>query len=509
MTVYVVTAGQAARRDQAAIAAGTPSRELMRRAGEAAARVLTRRLPDEARRGVRVFCGGGNNGGDGWILAATLRRAGFPVEVESVSEPATADARWAREQMPGANEPARLSDGPGVVVDAILGTGAKGELREPVAGAAREIDRLRAHSARVVALDMPTGVDADEGARDNGVTADLTISMGTVKRGQLLARGSCGDVVVVDIGLGPSAELEDGAPSLVDVATVRREVPRFGVEAHKGTRKRVLMVGAAPGMAGALSFAARSAFRSGVGMVRFSGHEASLTALQTLVPQATATPWPAPNDYAAAQSWPHALLIGPGFGVDAEARGRAESWLRSWRGPVVVDADALGCFGSDLPALGALLEGRPALLTPHAVEASRLLAIPVQDVLSRRFEVVHELARQTRACIVLKGVPTLVAAHGYGARVVARGTPVLAQGGSGDALSGIAATLLAQTEDAFVAGSCASWVHGRAGEIAAAGRSFRGVDLDAVLDALPHAWRLDGERLEPEELAALPGVSVA
>jgi NAD(P)H-hydrate epimerase len=351
-------------------------------------------------------------------------------------------------------------------------------------------------------------VDADAGAADLAVHADLTIAMGNVKRGHLLARDHCGQVLALDIGVSNEAD-SDGAPALIDAAWVRARIPSFPAAAHKGTRKRLLLVGAAHGMAGALAYATRAALRSGIGMVRCCCALESIPSLQALVPQATTAPWPAPNEVDSALAWPHALLIGPGLGADAGARSRAQMWLRAWRGPVVVDADGLGCFGPDVDALGALLAGRPAIVTPHATEAARLLGTTAADVLARRFDLAADLARHLNATVLLKGVPTLVAA-GDGTRgVIARGTPVLAQGGSGDVLAGIGATLLAQLGDAPNAAACAAFVHGRAAEIATAGRTVRGVTLDDVVVALGQVWRLDDDPIAEGELAWLPGVGAA
>jgi NAD(P)H-hydrate epimerase len=510
VTVEVVTAAEAAQRDQTAIAAGTPSQELMRRAGEGAAHVVLTRYAAQLDRGtLLVVCGAGNNGGDGWVLASVLRRLGHRVFARPLGEPRTDDARWARGL--ATDVPANV-ECPDVVVDAVLGTGARGEPRGASAEAVLAINEHRRRGARVVALDLPSGVDADRGAWALAVRADLTVAMGTMKRGLLAARDQVGELVVIDIGL-PTSSTDQATIPLIDATWLRSRLPAFAASVHKGIRKRVLLVGAAPGMAGALAFAARGAFRSGVGMVRCCGAVESLTALQVLVPQATVTAWPGDQDLSPHLGWPHALLIGPGFGADASARTRAERWLRAWTGPLVIDADGLACFRDDTAALGALLGGRAAIATPHAVEAARLLGVSPEAITADPYAAGRELASRLQATVLLKGVPTIVATvtEGGGVRraAIARGTPALAQGGSGDLLAGIAVTLLAQMGDAHDAACCAAFVHGRAGEIAAAGRPTRGVNLDDVSGALALAWRLDDERLAEGELARLPSVGEA
>jgi NAD(P)H-hydrate epimerase len=506
MSVYVVTAAEAAARDQAAIAAGTPSQELMRRAGERAAHAIWGRLRSECDRGVQVLTGPGNNGGDGWIVARELQRRGARVAVAAAADPVTPEARWARAS--GSLVDTGSLDQPGVVVDALLGTGARGEPRGQVADAVRRIEALHARGTTVVALDIPTGLDA--GSREAGlaVHADLTLSFGTWKRGLLSRRDLAGELLCIDIGLGEHAALADSAALAVDAAWVREVVPPIAASAHKGTRRRVMIVGAAPGMAGASVFAADGAFRSGVGMVRCCAHQASVAPLQAAMPQATVLPWPVAGGTLAAPDlqWPHAVLLGPGFGLGAGSHERATRWLETWRGRVVADADVLTLFAGDAPGLAALLGGRPAIATPHAVEASRLLGCPSDQVSRDPYAAAEKLSATLGCTVLLKGVPTIVSTPGARPLVVPRGTPVLATGGSGDLLAGIVVTLLAQTDRPHEAAAAAAFVHGRAAEVANAGRPVRGVTLRDVSEGLGAAWRLDDDPREEHELAWLPRV---
>lgn len=507
MPVFVVTAEQARARDAAAIQAGIDSRLLMRRAGERAAHCIGSRFPAVREKGVVIYCGPGNNGGDGWIVASECATRGIPVSVRATTQPKTADAAWAKGQWSGASVDLPA---PAVVVDALLGSGASGSPRDAIADAVAEINALRERGSTVVALDGPTGLDATSGASAGSVVADLTVSFGSVKRGHLLRRDRCGEVVVCDIGLGPYAALGDGAPVLVDPPWVRERLPRIAAQAHKGTRRRLLFVGASPGIAGATILATRAALRSGAGMIRCCAHEVSLTALQSAVPEATVAAWPALDERIDPDllQWPHVLLIGPGLGL-RDARARVEQWLEEWKGPVVLDADALSAFASDIAALGGRLAGRQAVLTPHAVEAARLLGKPTDDVVAAPFEMASELCRRSGVTVLLKGVPTVIVAPDGTALVSARGTPALATGGSGDVLSGIVTTLLAQTGDAARAAAIGAFVHGRAAEIATEGRPVRGVTLGDVIDALAESWRLPDDPLGDGELARLPRVGDA
>jgi NAD(P)H-hydrate epimerase len=203
-------------------------------------------------------------------------------------------------------------------------------------------------------------------------------------------------------------------------------------------------------------------------------------------------------------SWADGVLIGPGLGNTPASRALVESILTGFSGPVLLDADALNVFAGDAPSLGKLLRGRPALLTPHPGEAARLAGIQVEEVLERRFTLGAELASITGAGVLLKGVPTVVTAPDGAGMVSATGSAVLATAGSGDVLSGIAATLLCQSGDPLLAGSCAAWVHGRAGELADSSDTIRGTDLEDVLRALGMAWRAWPPQPEPPVLAVLP-----
>ncbi|MEP7384357.1 MAG: NAD(P)H-hydrate dehydratase [Gemmatimonadota bacterium] len=506
MTVRVVTAEQAAARDTAAIGAGIPSLQLMRRAGLGAAeRILERLAPQEGRRAL-VCCGVGNNGGDGWIVAGALARAGVHVHVLESGAPKGPDASAAREETIAQISLGTSGAHPHVVVDALLGTGAAGPLRGVIAELASTIADARARGALVVALDLPSGVDATTGAvADGAVIADLTISFGTIKRGQLLARSQCGEIAAIDIGLAQHANLDDGAPVLVDAPWVDARVPAIVADAHKGTRRRLLVVGGDRGMAGSVALAAHGAMRSGIGMVKLCVHQESVLAVQSVVPQATAIEWPIASPPPALLSWPNVVLIGPGLGPREQARATVTAWLTAWTGPVVVDADALNAFAGDDSALGDLLDGRPAIITPHPLEFARLIGVDLDTVLGEHFEIGARLARALHAVVLLKGVPTVVTAPDGTSMVSAAGTPVLASAGSGDILGGIAATLLAQGEDPFVAAASAAWIHGRAGELANAGRSVRGVTLDDVLLSLGHAWSI-APREAHAPLAHLPRV---
>jgi NAD(P)H-hydrate epimerase len=508
MTVRVVTGEGAAARDSAAINAGIASRKLMQNAGAAAAEVMLKRFGDALGGGVLVYTGPGNNGGDGWVLASQLAERGIPVRVQEVVESRTGDAYQERA---AALKHVALGDGDGtetVIVDALLGTGARGAPSRGLADAVRAINERRAGGAVVVALDIPTGVDATTGAGKLAVNADLTISFGTLKRGHLLARDVCGAIAVVDIGLGPHADGTDNSPTLADEAWVANAIPRFDVDTHKGKRRRIVIIGGSRGMAGAVVLATRAASRSGIGMVRTLVEEPSLVPVQIAAVEATAASWPLNGaDLSAVLDGCQAVLIGPGLGRSDEARRLLQTVLEVWQGCTVLDADAITLFEGELSLLSAALARRPALLTPHVRELSRLVGTTDDEVIKGRFDIAQEAAHVLGASILLKGVPTVVTGPTGDSMVSATGTPALATAGSGDVLAGIAATVLAQTGDPFKSGTAAAWIHGRAAEIANAGRPVRGINIHDVIDALGHAWLLSNTQPAHPVLTELPAVS--
>ena len=530
--VRITTAAQAAAADAVTVAAGVPSRLLMQRAGAAAAAEIVRRYPGLLGAGVAVHAGPGNNGGDAWVVARALRRYGVRVGVRQwgADAPTTVDARYEFDRARDAGDVPAPTGAERVIVDGVLGTGARAPVRDYVATYVRQLAAAQGAAAQgaapnrapdsvpvVVALDVPTSLDATTGeAIGEAVCADLTLVFGTLKRGLLVNRDAAGAIALLDIGLDEAALAAppaDALPSLVTGDALRARVIRpFPAAAHKGVRGKVAVIGGAPGMAGAAVLASDAALRSGAGMVRAVVAPESVPILQNGLHAAMATPWPAANDADALQrevlGWADVLLVGPGLGRSDAAAALLERVLAEWRGPVVVDADALNHYAGRLDALGTVLAGRPALLTPHPLELARLLGTTVDDVLARRFEIAGAAARTAQAAVLLKGVPTVIS-DGTHTLVSAAGTPALGTAGSGDVLGGIAAALLAHApsdgsaaDAAAWRGAAAAWVHGRAGELATTRRGgVRGVTLVDVLDALQHAWPRDDA---PEPRAPYP-----
>jgi NAD(P)H-hydrate epimerase len=512
--IRVVTSTESAARDASAIASGIPSRALMQRAGAAAAAEIALRYRDRLAGVVLVLAGPGNNGGDAWVVARALADTGVDVHVIEPLEAKTADARAERALALASLGESRVHadaapGGAAIIVDGFFGTGGRGELTEPFAHHARDALRARERGALIAALDIPSGIDATTGASgDTAVVADCTLTFGSVKRGQLMRRDACGDIVVLDIGLGADGDLDHGVPALVDDAYVAANLPPIGAEAHKGIRKKLAIVGGGAGMAGATVLAARGAMRSGVGMVKLVVDPHSVPIIQEAEPHALAAAWPTTADGVRSTigAWADAVVIGPGLGRGDASRAVLELVLHDWTGPVLLDADAITLFEGRAQVLAGLLQDRAALLTPHPVEFARISGMKPADVLANRFDVAATEARALGAVILLKGVPTIVASPDGRRLISATGSPILATAGSGDLLSGIAGTMLAQTGNALVAGAIGAYVHGRAAERVPNREAVRGISLEDVVTELRDSWTFDTRPSRYPVLAELPAI---
>ena len=505
--VRVVSASEAAARDRAAINRGISTSVLMQRAGTAAANEILRRYRDRIADGALVFTGPGNNGGDGWVVAGHLANAGLDVRVVEVVPAKSADAIAAKATAIDAVTTAVDLRPAGLIVDAILGTGVSGPPRGEAANAIRRMNADGARGARVIALDVPSGLDATTGEHTECVVAELTLTFDAVKRGCLLARDFCGEIAVLDIGLDDAnPPAESSLPWLVDKELTDSKIPPIPFDAHKGGRKHLAVVGGGKGMPGAVVLATRAALRSGIGLVRVLVDEENVGAVLNAAPSALIATWPeAPDQIEESISrWADALVIGPGLGKSPATRELVARILAASDVPVLLDADALNVFDGDLSALGKLLRGRPALITPHPAEFARLAGTDVRTVLANRFDIGLELARTLECVVLLKGAPTIIFAPGGERFVSARGSAALGTGGSGDLLAGIAGTLLAQTGDPIAAAFSAAWIHGRAAELC---EYVRGTTLEDVLYALPRAWNEKEGPLSPPLSANLPAVA--
>jgi hydroxyethylthiazole kinase-like uncharacterized protein yjeF len=495
--VTVVSAAEMRALDRWTIEHGTPGHVLMERAGAGAVRAWRRALRP-LRRAVVVVCGRGNNGGDGFVIARHLRRAGCGVEVWLAARPdevrgdaARMLSAWrrqrgaVREMTSAAHVQAfgqRLARA-SAVVDALLGTG----LNAPVGGLMADlIGAINAAGAPVFAVDVPSGLSADTGhPLGVAVRAAATATFGLPKVGQVVYPGIdlVGRLDVVDIGI-PAAALDAVRPQtvLLDEATVGALLPPRPRDAHKGTFGHLAVVAGSTGKLGAALLATEASARAGAGLVTL-GVPAPLQPLaEGRVREAMTVALPAPGGVDELLAGRSAVACGPGLGTGPEARALVAALVERARVPMLLDADGLNLVaGTDL------LRRRPAptVVTPHPGEMARLLGTDTRAVQADRLAAARRLAADTGVVVVLKGARTVIADPGGAAAIVPAGNPGLASGGTGDVLSGIVGGLLAQGLVAWDAARLGVFAHAAAADAVAARRGETGLVARDVVRELP------------------------
>ncbi|MFN0150495.1 MAG: NAD(P)H-hydrate dehydratase [bacterium] len=542
--MMLVTAAQMREIDRIAIREiGIAGIQLMERAGSEVAAAIIEEFGPVAAKRVVVVAGKGNNGGDGFVAARRLLEAGAAPRVilagarEDVSGVAAEVLARAEEagvpvHAAGAADatPERASETlaialndalsrADIAVDALLGTGAAGAPRGLVAEAIRILAAFAAETPRrpVVAIDIPSGVDADTGVvAGPAVRADLTVTLALAKPGLFLypGRAHAGAIRVADIGvpaeafaraatMAASTRLFDGhAPRAL-------RLPARAPDAHKGVAGRVVVVGASPGLTGAVYLAGMAALRAGAGLVTLAVPRgvqpilaAKATELMTLGLSETKAHLlgsPAARELLDFAENFDVIAIGPGLGRGAEVRAFVSDVLDGWRGRVVVDADALWSLANGLARLRGAGESSNTgvsdlVVTPHLGEAERLSGEARDEIAADRIAFVRRCAQTMAGTFLLKGNPTIVADQAGGVTLNTTGNSGMATTGAGDVLTGVIAGLLAQGMRGADAARAGAWLHGRAGDIAAAAHGFRSLIATDILDALSPAIREADER---------------
>lgn len=470
------SAAQVRELDARLIAAGTPGFELMQRAAHAAWRALRRRWPQAGE--ISVLAGSGNNAGDAYLLAALAQKAGWAVRVLALGEPAQLRGDAARacgeaRAVGVAIEAWRAEvELRGVVVDGLLGTGFHGALREPYAAA---IEQINASGLPVLALDLPSGLNADNGqVAEQAVRADLTVSFIGLKLGLFTgdAPDWIGELQFDDLQADPQLLAAQPCTALrLAGAQVPRLAPRSRT-AHKGLFGHVLVVAGDRGFGGAALLAAESALRGGAGLVSLATRgehvAASLARRPEIMCMATDSTYQLPRLCEQAD----VLVVGPGLGQQAWGRSLLSAAAASSR-PQVWDADALNLLAS-----GAVELPADCVLTPHPGEAARLLGCSTAEVQVDRPAAALALAQRYQAVVVLKGAGSLIAAPNGRLLLSDRGHSAMAGAGFGDVLAGLIGALRGQGLAAFEAAALGVWLHASAGQLlGVGGRGLAASDL--------------------------------
>lgn len=477
---------------------GTPSLELMEAAGRAVVEVVAGLAPEEA---VRVVCGKGNNGGDGFVAARLLREMGFEVEVlllwpgEELRGDAAVNFERCGGELVDGDLAGRLA-GSGVVVDAIFGTGFEGVPREPAVGA---IDAINRCGAPVVACDIASGVDASTGeVAGEAVEAAITVSFHAAKLGQRIAPGKwhTGELRVAPIGI-PAGAPGEAAGGEIDPAILEL-APHRGPQSTKFSSGQVAVAGGSRGLTGAVRMASLAAIRAGAGYATVAVPADLNLVFEIAQPEVMSVACPGGDGCLVPASEKSVLrvferaaagVLGPGLGRDPGSFELAREVVGKIEAPLVIDADGLNAFAGRLEILSA--RRAPTVLTPHAGELGRLLERESSEIDTHRLASAKEAARAAGAILVLKGDDTIVT-DGDQVAVNAISAPALATAGSGDVLSGVTAALLARGLEPFAAVCAAVVAHARAGREAARRVGVaESVIASDVIEAIPAALRLD------------------
>lgn len=474
------SAAQVRALDARLIAAGTTGFELMHRAARATWRALVRHWPTASE--LSVLAGHGNNAGDGYRVAVLALRAGWRVRVLAVTEPSRlqGDAALAYAESLAAGVVVEAWSPSielrGVVLDALLGTGLNGDVREPYDAA---IEAINASGLPVVAVDIPSGLCADTGrVLGVAVRADLTVTYIGLKLG--LFTGDAADQVGVlqfnDLQADPQIVAESAVSAQrLNPGNLPRPAAR-APSAHKGRFGHVLLIGGDRGFGGAILLSAESALRSGAGMVSLATRSEHVPAALARVPEVMVLGTHSANQLMGLLEHASVVVVGPGLGKGAWGRSLLSAAANAPL-PQVWDADAL-----NLLSQGDVHLPKDCVITPHPGEAARLLGISTAEVQADRPGAAHALSKKYTATVILKGAGSLIASPDGRLALCHQGHPAMATAGLGDVLAGLVGALLAQGMNAFDAACLAVWLHANAGE--REGKSGRGLAASDLISTI-------------------------
>jgi hydroxyethylthiazole kinase-like uncharacterized protein yjeF len=494
---------------------GTPSLVLMERAGRGVMQAIRAHYPDLAGVPCLVLAGAGNNGGDGFVVARHLREHGADVTVFALApeRAMSPDARVMRTRFealgaavyelgePAAGRLPAVAAASELIVDALLGTGATGKPRRPLAEVIAIIGEARAGGAHVIAIDVPSGLDADTGATPGAcVDADLTVTLGFAKVGCFVdpGRGATGELEVVDLGIPAAAT--DRSPErfrLLDPESAAALLPPRARSDHKGRFGRLLVIGGSVGFLGAAGMAGIAALRAGGGLVTVAVPASLEDALAARMPETMTLGLPetgrrtlsvrAVDEALAAAARADAVALGPGLSREPETAELVRWLVGKIDRPLVLDADGLNAFAGRLDELESA--GGQLILTPHVAEMARLTGLDPVAVENARLTLPGEAARRTGQVVLLKGSPSVVAAPDQPAVLCERGNPGMATAGAGDVLTGIILGLLGQRLTPYDAAAMGMVVHAAAGDRAAQRLGEAGVVAGDILGEVPAVLR--------------------
>ena len=507
----VVTGEMMQRLDQRAIQEfGVSGLTLMENAGRGCVEVITREFGTEPARRAVVVSGKGNNGGDGYVIARLLKEDGWQVAtfVLARREEISGDARVNLDRLgdmpvlflPGKGELGRYGAAlreATLIVDALLGTGLRSEVRGAYAEA---IGLINAAGKPVLAVDIPSGIDATTGGiLGCAVKADSTVTFALAKCGHVLYPGVAytGRLHIVDIGIPPELSAAAGYEFL-DAAAVRPLLSRREPCAHKGNFGHCLVIAGSTGKSGAAAMAANSAVRAGAGLVTLAAPASLNPILEVKTTEAMTLPLPdrgrgllgdaARPLLAEAMTGKNVVAVGPGLSWSLETARLVRELAADTELPLVIDADGLNAL-ADEPAVLLRKKSAIVILTPHPGEMARLCGVSTAAVESDRIGIAREFALKYRLYLILKGARTIIASPDGRIAINGSGNPGMASGGMGDVLTGVLTALIAQGYEPFTACRVGVFIHGYAADLVAADKGEVGMSAVDVQERLPYAFK--------------------
>ncbi len=436
---------------------------------------------------ILVMAGTGNNGGDGLALARMLSERDYQVTVWCVGDISKASEQWKQQREILRHFPVTISSNVtekeyDILVDALFGVG----LSREVSGSYREaICRFNQLNGYKVAVDVPSGLDADSGSVWGcAVKADVTVTFGFCKRGLVLYPGYeySGKIITADIGIGKHSFMGEEPGMFYYNEPVDSLMPKRQKNGNKGTFGKVLVVAGSVNMAGAAILAAKSAYRMGAGMVKVITPAPNRVIIQETLPEALLG---TPDDLEESLNWADVVLIGPGLGKSDEALWCLETVLKQGKLPLVIDADGLNLLAEQKELQQILIQREGSvILTPHVGELSRLAGVSIPELKTELAEWAMKVAAYFHAVVVAKDARTFVCKENAPICLNLRGNSGMATAGSGDVLAGIVAGLLAQNMDGFQAACVGVAVHGAAGDEAALNLGEHGVMAGDIIENL-------------------------
>lgn len=506
----ILTAAAMRWAEQAAVDAGCTFEGLMEDAGQGAAEILLRELDKLEERSALILCGKGNNGGDGLVIARVLVQKGVPVQVVFLLgqklSPLAEKNRGLLQSLPvtvldgAAISPEQreaLCKNAGMIVDGVFGTGFSGDLPESVRGWMSAANHSAAFRA---ALDIPSGLNCDTGiAGKDTFAADLTITFAAHKPAHFLKKSQalCGQVLCVDIGIREGIQAAaPGNITLLDGREARKGIPARTPDSNKGDYGKLLTIGGCTQMTGAILMATLAAMHCGVGLVKAAVPESVCQLIAARMPEAIYRPIvPSKTGVLPASSgemllketgWATGVLLGCGMSVCDDTLALTRKLLGCGK-PMVIDADGLNCIAQDLEMLK--IRTGPVILTPHMQEFSRLCGKPIPEIKENRFALAAEFARQYGVTLVLKDSNTVIAAPDGRLWMNRNGNSGMAKAGSGDVLAGMIASFLAQGMAPELAAIAGVFLHGEAGDAAAAELTSYCMTASRMIDCFPAVFR--------------------